>query len=160
MTTSEPTPSSLRMQRVIPAPPHEVYRAWLDPALLRRWLAPGEWRVTRIEVDERVGGHFRVWQGTDDGDVGGFECQILDLVPSERIVFNWGFVGPERAAGPSFDSRLTITFERAPNGHTALTLVHEQLDALGAAMPNVAENVEPGWAMVLDKMTTALAPVA
>jgi uncharacterized protein YndB with AHSA1/START domain len=28
----------VRLQRTIPALPHEVYQAWLDPALLRRWL--------------------------------------------------------------------------------------------------------------------------
>jgi uncharacterized protein YndB with AHSA1/START domain len=113
-------------------------------------------QVTRIEVDERVGGHYRVWQGTSGGDAGGFECQILELVPNERIVFKWGFVGPERTDGPTFDSLLTITLSEAPGNATDLTLVHERLDTLNAAMPHVAENVGPGWDLVLDKLATTL----
>jgi len=84
---------------------------------------------------------YRVWQGDADGDVGGFECELLELVPDQRIVFRWGFVGPERAAGPAYDSLLTITLGEAPGGATTLTLVHERLEALLAAMPYVAENV-------------------
>jgi uncharacterized protein YndB with AHSA1/START domain len=156
---SSPQPV-VRLQRVIPAPPDKVYRAWLEPDLLRIWLAPGELRVTRVEIDERVGGHYRVWHGTSDGDVGGFECEILELVPNKRIVFRWGFVGPDRVGGPRYDSLLTITFDQAPDGATALTLVHERLDELQAAAPGVAENVGPGWDMVLDKLAASFQKVA
>jgi uncharacterized protein YndB with AHSA1/START domain len=149
----------VRLHRVIPASPHQVYRAWLEPDLLRKWLAPGELQVTRIEVDERVGGHFRVWQGLTDGDAGGFECEVLELVPDQRLVFRWGFVGPDRSDGPVFDSLLTITLADAPGSATTLTLVHEKLDALHDAMPQVSANVEEGWASVLEKLVANL-PVA
>jgi uncharacterized protein YndB with AHSA1/START domain len=154
--TASPTAPVVRLQRVIPASPHQVYRAWLEPDQLRRWMAPGELEVTRIEVDERVGGHFRVWQGSQGHEGGGFECEILELVPDQRIAFRWGFVGPARTEGPVFDSVLTITMDETDDGTTALTLVHEQLDALHAAMPDVSANVGTGWVMVLDKMTTML----
>jgi uncharacterized protein YndB with AHSA1/START domain len=108
--------------------------------------------VTRIEVDERVGGTFRVWQGTRDGDVGGFDCEILELEPDALLVFRWGFVDPERADGPMFDSVLSVTLADDRQGGTLLTLVHEQLDALHGAMPQVSENVAAGWEMVLDKL--------
>jgi uncharacterized protein YndB with AHSA1/START domain/DNA-binding transcriptional ArsR family regulator len=155
---------TVTLHRVIPAAPHQVYRAWLEPDLLRRWLAPGELQVTRIEVDERVGGKFRVWHGmtdggggTNGGGVGGFECELLELVPDERLVFRWGFVGPERTAGPVFDSLLTITLANAPDGATALTLVHQQLDALHEAMPQVSANVGHGWDSVLEKLAASVA---
>jgi uncharacterized protein YndB with AHSA1/START domain len=154
--STTPTAPVVRLQRVIPASPHQVYRAWLEPDQLRRWMAPGELEVTRIEVDERVGGHFRVWQGSQGQEGGGFECEILELVPDQRIVFRWGFVGPARTEGPVFDSVLTITLDQTDDGATALTLVHEQLDALHAAMPDVSANVGTGWTMVLDKMTAML----
>jgi uncharacterized protein YndB with AHSA1/START domain len=112
--------------------------------------------VTRIEVEERVGGAFRVWQGAGDGDLGGFECVIVELVPDERIVFNWGFVGPARTEGPTYDSRLTVTFGTAPKGGTDLTLLHEHLTALRADIPHVAEQVGPGWEDVLDKLTAVV----
>ena len=150
----------VRLHRTIPASPERVYRAWLDPELLRRWLAPGGLEVTRVEVDERVGGRYRIWHGSAEGDVGGFECELLELVPRRRIVFRWGFAGPDRDAGPMYDSLLTITLDEAPGGATALTLVHERLDDLYAAMPDVAENVGPGWETVLGTLAAMLEEVA
>jgi uncharacterized protein YndB with AHSA1/START domain len=151
---------AVRLSRIIPAPPARVYRAWLEPELLRRWLAPGEVQATRVEVDERVGGRFRIWHGTGTGDAGGFECEITELVPDERIAFRWGFVGPERADGPVFDSLLTITLREAAGGATTLTLVHERLEELAAAMPYVAENVGVGWDDVLAKLAERMSGCA
>lgn len=68
MTATPTARPAVRLQRTIPAPPERVYRAWLDPELMRRWLAPDALEVTRAEVDERVGGSYRVWQGNADGD--------------------------------------------------------------------------------------------
>jgi uncharacterized protein YndB with AHSA1/START domain len=144
--------TAVRLHRTIAAPRDRVYRAWLDPDLLARWMAPGALDVTRAEVDERVGGHFRIWHAGPDGDVGGFEAELLELVPGERIVFRWGFVGPDRLAGPTYDSLLTITLREAPDGATELTLVHERLDELAAALPDVADNVGRGWELALDKL--------
>jgi uncharacterized protein YndB with AHSA1/START domain len=155
MTPMTQEQAIVRLHRTISAPPERVYRAWLEPELLRRWLAPGV-EVTRVEVDERVGGHYRIWHG----DAGGFECELLELVPAQRIVFRWGFVGPERLTGPAYDSLLTITLREEQNGATALTLVHERLDDLYAAMPYVAENVGPGWEMVLGRLAAIIEEVA
>ena len=151
--------TAVRLERTIPAPPARVYRAWLEPDLLRRWLAPGGLEVARTEVDERVGGRFRIWHADAGADVGGFECEVLELVPDERIVYRWGFVGPQRTDGPAYDSLLTVTLADAPEGGTVLTLVHERLDDLAAAMPEVADNVAPGWASALDKLTALLTEV-
>jgi uncharacterized protein YndB with AHSA1/START domain len=147
----------IRLERTIPAPPDRVYRAWLDPTLLAQWIAPGTLTVSRAEVDERVGGHYRIWQADSGLAVGGFDCELAELVPDRRIVFRWGFVGPERGTGPTFDSLLTITLRRIPGGATLLTLVHERLYDLAAAMPQVAANVGPGWEAVLDKLAGLLA---
>ena len=140
----------IRIERTIAAPRREVYRAWLDPELVAEWMAPGL-EVTRVEIDERVGGHYRVWHG----EAGGFDGEILELVPDQRIACRWGFVGPDRLHGPVFDSLLTLSFEDAAHG-TRLTLVHERLDALAAAMPEVARKVEMGWEMVLRQLALAI----
>lgn len=155
--TSEQTGTAVRITRTIAAPPARVYRAWLDPELLRSWLAPASLSVKQVEVEERVGGHHRTWQVDPGGeDVGGFEATIVELVPEQRIVFEWGFVGPERVADPSHASLLTVSFAAAPEGATELTLVHERLDALHAAMPEIAENIGRGWGMALDKLEAAI----
>ncbi|MGD0926092.1 MAG: SRPBCC domain-containing protein [Streptosporangiaceae bacterium] len=150
----------VRVERTIPAPPGQVYRAWLEPELLRRWMAPGSMAMTRAEVEEWPGGSYRIWQEDSGRDVGGFEAELLELVPGERLVFRWGFVGPERTEGPVFDSRLTVTFGADAAGGTLLTLVHEQLGELAAALPWAAERVGPGWEAALSKLAAAFAPQA
>jgi uncharacterized protein YndB with AHSA1/START domain len=113
-------------------------------------------RFRRAEVDARVGGRYRIWQVNSGVDVGGFECEILELVPDRRIVWRWGFAGPDRTSGPVYDSLLTVTLRGAPAGGTALTFVHERLDELAAAMPNVAGKVAAGWDNVLAKLATSV----
>lgn len=77
----------VRLHRTIAAPPDRVYEAWLEPELLQRWLAPGGVEGGRVEVDARVGGRYRIWHQIDGADVGGFDCELAELVPAERIVF-------------------------------------------------------------------------
>jgi uncharacterized protein YndB with AHSA1/START domain len=146
----------VRIERTLSAPPHQVYQAWLSPELIRRWMAPG-YDVTQVEVDERAGGRYRVWHAEAGVPAGGFEAEILELVPDERIAWRWGFAGPDRENGPVYDSRLTVTLRDAPGGGTVLTLVHEHLDDLAAALPQVAEKVGSGWDGVLAKLAALLA---
>jgi uncharacterized protein YndB with AHSA1/START domain len=146
---------AVRVERVLSAPPHQVYRAWLSPELIRRWMAPG-YQVTRVEVDERVGGSYRVWHADAGVPVGGFEAEILELVPSARIVWRWGFAGPDRDNGPVYDSRLSVTLREAADGGTLLTLVHERLDDLAAELPQVADKVGSGWNGVLARLDAIL----
>lgn len=150
---------SVRVQRTIRSSPEQVYRAWLDPELIRRWMAPGDLVVTQVEVEERPGGAYRIWQGDGQRVLGGFEAEVIELVPDQRIVFLWGFVGPDRLTGPRYDSQLTVTFEATPDGVTSLTLLHERLDSLAAAHPDVAAKVEVGWADVLAKLSDLLPSV-
>jgi uncharacterized protein YndB with AHSA1/START domain len=151
----------VHITRTIAAPPHRVYRAWLDPQTLQQWMVAGDRHVERVEVDERVGGVHRTWQATPDGTpAGGFESEIVEMVPDERLVLRWGFAGPDRTAGPVYDSLLTVTLAAAGDDATVLTLVHERLDDLHTAMPEVAAKVEHGWNDALDRLEPALAAAA
>ena len=156
MNSATANQTIVRISRTIPATPHQVYRAWLDPEIISRWMAPGAYAASRVEVDERIGGRYRVWHADAGATVGGFECEILELVPDRRIVWRWGFTGPNRTEGPIYDSRLAITLRETPDGGTVLDLVHEHLDDLAAALPEVAKKVAVGWDNVLTKLSVAL----
>ena len=62
-----------------------------------------------------------------------------------------GFAGPDGKREANLDSRLTITLLPLPSG-TRLLLVHEELDDLAAALPEIAALVEAGWQDVLAKL--------
>jgi uncharacterized protein YndB with AHSA1/START domain len=142
----------IRLHRTIAASPEHVYRAWVDPICCGTGLHPAVSRLTQADVDDRVGGRYRIWQANANGDAGGLECEFLEVAPSERIVFRWGFVGPDRLTGPIYDSVLTITLAEEARGNTVLTLSREHLEALRAALPEVADNVKSGWDVALDKV--------
>lgn len=110
-----------------------------------------------MEIDEHLGGHYRTWKADAGVIVGGFDSELLELVPDQRLVFRWGFIGPQRRAGPSFDTLLTITLRQEQTGTTTLELVHEGLEELVAGMPDIADNVGPGWEAVLTKLERVLA---
>ena len=157
MTPQTTQSIAVRLQRVLPAPPARIYRAWLDPALLERWYAATGCTVRRVEVQERPGGRHAVWQtGPDGEDIGGFESTLVELVPDERLVFDFNFVGPDRKPVPEHESRLTVELRPEGDGETRLTLVHERLEAFAAAMPEVAGKVEPGWQQALGKLAAAV----
>jgi len=151
--TASTESTAVRLTRTIAAPPERVYRAWLEPELLKRWFAPGHRTAPRVEVDERPGGRFAVWHADDSDDIGGMEAEIVELVPNERLSFRWSFVGPDRVTEPSRETRLTVAL-REVDGGTELTLVHERLDGLRDQLPHVADQVTAGWNAVLDKLET------
>jgi uncharacterized protein YndB with AHSA1/START domain len=149
--------SAVRIQRIIQASPERVYRAWLDPDTLALWSAPVGYEVARHEVDERVGGHYRCWHVNSAGEeMGGYDAEILELVPNERIVFRWFFVYPDRVINRSTESRLTVSIAPAAGGATELTLVHDNLEGLADSDPFIAENVRGGWSGTLDRLADAL----
>jgi uncharacterized protein YndB with AHSA1/START domain len=149
--------TSVRLQRTIPAPPARVYRAWLDPELLLRWSAPVEYDAVRVEVDERVGGHYRCWHIDAQGrNVGGYDCEILELVPDERIVLRWQFVGPDRRPLADASSRLTIALRPVGHDKCELTLVHDRLDGLERRVPGFTDATRRGWAGTVIRLERAV----
>jgi uncharacterized protein YndB with AHSA1/START domain len=143
--------TSVRIQRTIPASPATVYRAWLDPELLRRWAAPVGWEAVHVEVDERVGGHYRCRHVDAQGlEVGGFDCEILDLVPNERIVLRWQFLGLDRRPLAEASTRLTITLRPVPPDSCELTLIHDRLS------PGVTDAIRRGWTGTMVRLEQAV----
>ena len=152
--TQQPA-TAVHVRRVIPAAPERFYRAWLDPQLIRRWFAPASFTVRKAEVDERVGGRLSIWHEDGEGnDVGGSESEIVELIPGERIVLDWQFVGPDRTTDPVMSTLLTVRFTAIPEG-TQVDLTHDRLDGLRDRFPEIAEHVEPGWESALDSLVAA-----
>lgn len=143
------TQFAVRLSRTIPAPRDEVYRAFLDPELLQKWMCPDDFVVSTAWVDEHVGGRHVVEMLSPDGERLAFESVIRDLVPGERIVLDFRFVG---ADGPSADevSSFTATFRDAGEHATEVTFDHERLTQ---APPDFDRpSVNAGWTSVLDKL--------
>lgn len=86
---------TVRLLRVFTAPPERVYRAFLDPAALSKWLPPDGFTCTVHELDARVGGRYRMsFTNFGDGNGHSFGGTYLELVPNQRIVHDDRFDDP------------------------------------------------------------------
>src|SRR5260370_23602038 len=66
---ADATRHGLRITRLLPAPPQEVFAAWTDPDCARHWMAPGAMTVAELEMDPRPGGTFRLGMRSERGDL-------------------------------------------------------------------------------------------
>ena len=86
---------TIRLLRVFTAPTERVYRAFLDPAALAKWLPPDGYTCTVHELDARVGGRYRMsFTHFSSGNRHGFGGTYLELQPNQRIVHDDRFDDP------------------------------------------------------------------
>lgn len=79
-------PGTVRLHRVLAAPPERVYRAFLDPQALAKWLPPNGFTCTVHELEPKVGGRYRMsFTNFSTGNGHSFGGTYLELVPGERI---------------------------------------------------------------------------
>ena len=132
----------VRLERIIPATPDALFRAWTDPALLRRWMSPvGHAEAT---VDLRVGGALHITMV--DGDVRiEHTGEFLELERPTRLRFTWN--SPYTGDSPS-----VVTVTLAPDGEqTRLVLVHERLPA------DAVSSHQGGWGSMVERLVGVLA---
>ncbi|MDA0161450.1 SRPBCC domain-containing protein [Solirubrobacter ginsenosidimutans] len=134
---------AVALDRVIAAPRSKVYRAWLDPEVLARWMGPDNFSVVVATVDERIGGAHYIEMLDSGGDRHTFESVIEELVPDERIVLTWRF------HHDGLDTLLTLTFRDAEGGGTQLRLEHERITL---EPPLDGQSVDTGWSQTLAKL--------
>jgi uncharacterized protein YndB with AHSA1/START domain len=144
-------PPTLTVVRTIGAPPDRVFEAWTDPALLRRWLAPGRLEVVEAAADPRVGGAYRVVVVDPMGNRHTTTGEYRELVPGERLVKTWVYEGPSHPAG-RYPTLLTVDFRDTGAGTTELTI---RQDRLLTEMDR--EGNRDGWRLCLDKLEALLA---
>ena len=73
---------TVRLHRVLRAPPERVYRAFLDPQAMVKWLPPHGFTGEVHELDARVGGRFRMsFTHFATGQTHSFGGEYLELLP-------------------------------------------------------------------------------
>jgi uncharacterized protein YndB with AHSA1/START domain len=147
---------AIRIERVLHASPDRVFRAFLDPDLMRQWIAPDDLDIDRLTVEPRVDGRVEVWHSRDGVSTGKFEGRFVKIDPPRELVYHWAFVGTEPEKGEYFDTLVKVQLRASGDGQTQLTIVHERLGALRRGAPNVYPRLVPGWKNCLDKLERAV----
>ena len=112
---------TVRLHRVLTAPPERVYRAFLDAAALAKWLPPNGFTCEVHELDARVGGRHRMsFTNFSSGHRHSFGGTYLELEPGARIRYSDAFDDASLAGA------MTTTIElRAVSVGTDVRIVQE-----------------------------------
>ena len=123
--------NTVRLHRVLRAPPQRVYRAFLDPAAMQKWLPPHGFTGSVHHLEAKVGGTYRMsFTNFTSGNSHSFGGEYLELVPNERIVHTDKFDDPNLPG----EMRVTVTFTKVFCG-TELNVLQE---GIPSAIPTEA----------------------
>ena len=123
---STPSDQEVLIKRSFDASAPLVWRAYTEPALMRRWLTamPG-WSMPVCEMSTDVGGKYR-WRWRDDGNgvEFGFTGEMLEVAPHSKIVhtqvYDPGNLGGSMGDGGSV---ITVTFNETGGITNVETLI-------------------------------------
>ena len=86
---------TIRLHRVLKAKPELVYKAFLDPDALCRWLPPNGYLCKVFHLDAKVGGTFKMaFTQFSNGHSHSFGGEYLELVPNEVLRYTDVFDDP------------------------------------------------------------------
>ncbi len=124
--SSNTSTGTVTLHRVFRAPPDRLYRAFLDPDTMAKWLPPHGFTGRVLSMDARVGGRYRMqFTNFSNGQSHAFGGEYLELIPGERIVHTDSFDDPNLPG----EMRTTITFRPVLVG-TEVTAVQEGIPAV------------------------------
>jgi len=140
---------TVRLHRVLRAKPEKVYRAFLEPDAVARWLPPNGFTCTVHHLEAKVGGTHRMsFRNFTTGNGHSFGGEYLELVPGERIRYS------DKFDDPNLQGQMQVTISlRAVLCGTELSVVQEGIPEM---IPT--EMCYLGWQDSLDHLTRLVEP--
>jgi uncharacterized protein YndB with AHSA1/START domain len=134
---------SLRLERVLPATPEQVYEAWTNPAQVARWFSPSTEFTTIVHtLDTKIGGKYRIEMKHASGNSHIACGEYVALQRNRHLAFTWRWEG--NAAMP--DTLVTIELSGEAAG-TRIVLKHAQFDSQAQC-----DEHERGWTACLTRL--------
>ena len=128
--------NSVQLHRVLRATPERIYRAFLDPDALAKWLPPNGFTGKVHQMDAKVGGGYKMsFTNFTSGSSHSFGGKYVELKPHERIRYTNQFDNP----GLPGEMTTTVTMKKVSVG-TELNVLQE---GIPSAIP--AEACCLGW---------------
>jgi len=120
------TTNTIRHHRVVRATPEKIYKAFLDPDAMAKWLPPNGFTGKVHQMDAKVGGsHKMSFTNFTTGNSHSFGGTYVELVPNERIRYTDKFDDPNLSG----EMQTSITLKKVSCG-TELNIVQEGVPAV------------------------------
>ncbi|MGL6112014.1 MAG: SRPBCC family protein [Rubrivivax sp.] len=143
------TTGTVRLHRVLRAPPERVYRAFLDADAMAKWLPPYGFTCKVQHMDAKVGGSYRMsFTNFTTGHGHAFGGEYLELLPFEKLRYTDRFDDPNLPG----QMQTTVTLKAVSCG-TELSAVQEGIPAV---IP--LEMCYLGWQESLAQLATLVEP--
>jgi len=118
--------NTIRLHRVLRATPEKIYRAFLDPDAMAKWLPPNGFTGKVHQMDAKVGGSYKMsFTNFGTGKSHSFGGTYVELTPPERIRYTDKFDDPNLPG----EMQATITLKKVFCG-TELNIVQEGVPAV------------------------------
>ena len=128
----------LIIERVFQAPLHQVWRAISEKELMKQWYFDLE------EFKPEPGFKFEFLAGPSPEKQYVHLCEIVDVVPYQKLSYTWRYKGYEGSSLVTFE-----LFEESDG--TLLKLTHSGLDSFPKTNPDLAiHNFQEGWSHILN----------
>ena len=141
-------PSTIRLHRVFKTTPERLYKAFINPEAMAKWLPPHGFTGKVDKMDARVGGSYHMsFTNFSTGSSHSFGGEYKELVPNKRIVhtdrFDQGLAGT-----------MTVTIE------IRKVMVGAELNVTQEGVPDAipAEACYLGWGESLDLLKMLVEP--
>jgi uncharacterized protein YndB with AHSA1/START domain len=141
-------PSTIKLHRVLKSTPERVYKAFLNPEALAKWLPPHGFTAKVHSMDARVSGTYKMsFTNHSTGSSHSFGGEYLELVPNQRIVHTDTF-----DAGPPGTMKVTVELKKV--------MVGVELNITQEGVPDMipAEACYLGWSESLDLLKLLVEP--
>ena len=140
---------TVRLHRVLRAPPERIYKAFLHAEAIAKWLPPYGFTCKVHHMEAQVGGTFRMsFSNFGTGNEHAFGGEYLELVPNERIRYTDKFDDPNLPG----EMHVTVSLAHVSCG-TELSIVQE---GIPEAIP--AEMCYLGWQECLIQLAHLVEP--
>ena len=87
---------TVRLHRVLNAPPERVFKAFLDPDALVKWMAPHGFTAKVHHLDPQVGGSYKMsFTNFSTGHSHSFSGKYIEIVPNQLLRYTDQFDDPD-----------------------------------------------------------------
>ena len=141
--------NAVNLHRVLASRPDKIYRAFLEPDALAKWLPPNGYACTVHQLDAKVGGSYRIsFRNFTTGQIHSFGGEYVELVPNHRLRYM------DRFDDPNLTGEIQVTVTLKP------VSVCTELNIVQEGLPDVIpfEACYLGWQQSLENLAKLVEP--